>query len=160
MLEQGRCQNHAAYGCIPNGPFILDSTTNIAYIAPIKESDIQYDDIFFNEALAVVSALEWAAHLLEHPHQILIQTNSMNMVNIWHSLAPLDDYALLLLYRVEIMMDYSVDVWVTHIPGTDNMVTNALSRSLFDTATNYIPDLQISSFTPPCEKLGVKQGNT
>src|SRR5260370_24335673 len=100
---------------------------NLAYVTSIKELDVRYGDIFFNEALAVISAIEWAAHLLEHPHQILIQMDSMNTVDIWHSLTPQDGYTLLLLYRVKIMMDYSVDVQVTHILGTDNMVPDALS---------------------------------
>ena len=84
----------------------------------------------------------------------------MNMVDIWHLLAPTNDYAPLLLYGVEIMMDYTIDVWVTHIPGTDNTVADALSWSLFDTAMKYVPDLLISLFTPPRENLGVEQGNT
>ena len=43
-----------------------------AFVAPIKDSDICYGDIFFNEALAVVCAIDWAAHLPDKPHCILV----------------------------------------------------------------------------------------
>ncbi len=57
-----------------------------AFVEPIKDSDIRFGDIFFNEALAVVSAIEWAAHLPDKPRHILIHTDSMNTVDIFHSL--------------------------------------------------------------------------
>ena len=43
-----------------------------AFVAPIKDSDICYGDIFFNEALAVVCAIDWATHLPDKPHCILV----------------------------------------------------------------------------------------
>ncbi len=39
----------------------------LAFVEPIKDLDICFGDIFFNEALAVVSAIEWAAHLPDKP---------------------------------------------------------------------------------------------
>ncbi len=38
-----------------------------AFVSPIVDLDIRYGDIFFNEALAVVSAINWAAHLPDKP---------------------------------------------------------------------------------------------
>ncbi len=78
---------------------------DLGFIALIKESDVQFSNIFFNEALAVVSAIEWAAHLPNHPQCVLVQTDSMNTVDIWHSLAPQSDNITLMLYAVEVMMD-------------------------------------------------------
>ena len=61
---------------------------DLGFMAPIKESNDQFRNIFFNEALAVVSAIEGTAHLPNHPQHVLVQTDSMNTVKIWHSLAP------------------------------------------------------------------------
>ena len=44
----------------------------ITQVALIAESDLWYGNIFFNEALAVLSAIEWAANLPHWPHHILI----------------------------------------------------------------------------------------
>ncbi len=44
----------------------------VAFVAWIEEHDLCFGDIFFNEALAVISALEWAAHLPDHPRQLFI----------------------------------------------------------------------------------------
>ena len=38
-----------------------------AFVSPIVDSDIRYGDIFFNEALAVVLAIDWAAPLPDKP---------------------------------------------------------------------------------------------
>ncbi len=121
----------------------------LALVAPIKDSDICFGDIFFNEALAVVCAIDWAAHLPDKPHRILIRTDSMNTVNIFHSLAAEPNYVSLLLKAVKLMMDFSVDVWVIHIPGTKNVVADALSQFLFPVAVSHQPHLNISIFQPP-----------
>src|SRR5260370_2359817 len=91
---------------------------DLGFIALIKESDDQFRNIFFNEALAVVSAIEWMAHLPNHPQCVLVQTNSMNTVKMWHSLAPQSDNISLMLYGVEVMMNWNVDVQVVHILGS------------------------------------------
>src|SRR5258708_37472879 len=98
-----------------------------AFVAPIKDSNICYGDIFFNEALAVICTIDWAAHLPDKPCHILIQTGSMNTIDIFHSLAAEPNHVLLLLRAVELMMDFGVDVWVVHIPGSENVVADTLS---------------------------------
>ena len=100
---------------------------NLSFVAPIKESDDHFGNIFFNEALAVVSAIEWAAHLPNHPRCVLVHTDSMNTVEIWHSLAPQGDNIPLMLYAVEVMMDHNIDIRVVHIPGSENLIADALS---------------------------------
>ncbi len=123
----------------------------------IKESDDQFGNIFFNESLAVVFAIEWAAHLPNHPHCILVHTDSMNTVDIWHLLTPQSDNIPLMLYAVEVMMDCNIDIRVVHIPGSEILVANALSQSLFDTTINHEPALQVSSFTPPQHQMRARQ---
>ena len=44
------------------------------------------DIIFYYEALCVVSALVWATELLSALHRILIHTDSLNTVEMFHSL--------------------------------------------------------------------------
>ena len=45
---------------------------DLGFVALIKESDVQFGNIFFNEALAVVSAIKWTAHLPNHPQHVLV----------------------------------------------------------------------------------------
>ena len=73
----------------------------------------------------------------------------MNTIEIWHSLAPQNDNIPLMLYAVELMMDQNINIQVVHILGSENLVADALSCSLFHTAINHEPALQVSSFTPP-----------
>ncbi len=120
-----------------------------AVVGPIKESNSCYGNIFFNEALAVVSAIEWAAHLPDKLRHVLIHTDSMNTVDIFHSLAAKPNY--------EIMMDFGVDVRVIHIPGVENIVADALSRLLFPVASAHQPGLRISTFQPPRDELGARR---
>ena len=131
---------------------------DIAFYSAIHESMTRAGDIFFNEALAVVSALHWVSALLSPPHRLVIRTDSMNTVDIFHSLTALDDYNDLLLHAVEVMMDFNIDLRVVHIPGNENTVADALSRSLFETATNLHPSLEIQVFTPPRDELGARKG--
>ncbi len=128
-----------------------------AVVGPIKESDSHYGDIFFNEALAVVSAIEWAAHLPDKLWRILICTDSMNTVDIFHSLAAELNYVSLLLKAVEIMMDFGVDVQVIHIPSVENIVADGLSWLLFLVASTHQLGLRISTFQPPRDELGARR---
>src|SRR5258707_4526490 len=120
-----------------------------AFVESIKDTDVCYGDIFFNKALAVISAIEWVAHLPDKPWWVLIYTDSMNTVDIFHSLAADPNYILLLFWAVEIMMDFGVDVQVVHIPGTKNVIVDALSCLLFQVVTSLHPGLNISIFQPP-----------
>ena len=125
-----------------------------AFVESVKDTNIHYGDIFFNEALAVVSVIEWVAHLPDKPQQVLIYTDSMNMVDIFHSLTANLNYILLLFWAVKIMMDFGVDVWVVHIPGTKDVIVDALSHLLFQVVTSLHPGLNISIFQPPRDELG------
>ena len=128
---------------------------NVGFVSAIEDSDLHYGDIFFNEALAVVSAIEWVANLPERPQRILVRSDSMNTVDMFNTLAPEPLFILLMIRAVEIMMDHGVDIRVVHIPGVENHVADALSQSLLDAAHAICPDLKISSFKPPRDELGV-----
>ena len=122
---------------------------DVAFTSSIHETNLHYGNIFFNEALAVLSAIEWAAYLQEWPQQILIQTDSMNTVDMFNTMAPETDLIPLMFRAIEIMMNSGVDVRVVHIPGVDNIVADALSCSLFDMAHKIRSGLKISTFKPP-----------
>ena len=130
---------------------------DVALVATIEESEVHYGDIFFNEALAVMSALEWAANLPNRPQRILIQSDSMNTVDIFNTLAPEPNLTPLMMRAVEVMMEKGVDVHVIHIPGVENVVADALSRSLFNTARGIRPNLKILMFKPPRDELGARK---
>ena len=86
---------------------------NITFLSSIKELDLCYGDIFFNEALAVVSAIKWAANLPDHPQWILIQLDSMNTVDMFNTLALDQPLIPLMIWAVEVMMGHS-----GHLSGT------------------------------------------
>ena len=128
---------------------LLIWSPDLACIAPITDTDVWYGNIFFNEALAVVSAIEWVASLPDHPKCLIIQTDSMDTVDIFHSLSAEPNYMLLLLRAVEVMMDKEIEVRVVHIPGTENLIADVLSHQLFEVTLNHQPQLCISLFKPP-----------
>lgn len=78
----------------------------------------------------------------------------MNTVDVFNTLAPEPGLIPLMFRAVEIMMESGVDVRVVHIPGSDNTVADALSRSLFDVARRIRSNLKISIFKPPRDELG------
>jgi hypothetical protein len=131
---------------------------NMAFYSAIHDMMLQAGDIFFNEALAIVSALKWVSMLQSPPQCLVICTDSMNTVDIFHSLTALDDYNDLLLHAIKLMMDFDIDLCVVHIPGNNNTVADTLSRSLFCTAKDLHPSLDIWVFTPPWNELGVRKG--
>src|SRR5258708_1053344 len=122
---------------------------NVGFVSTIEDSDIHYGDIFFNEVLAVVSVIESSPNLPKRPQRILVHSDLMNTVDMFNTLTPEPPFVLLMIWAVEIMMDHGVDIRVVHIPGVENHVADALSRSLLDATCMICPDLKISSFKPP-----------
>ena len=51
----------------------------------------------------------------------------MNTVDIFHSLAAEPNYITLLFKAIEIMMDFGLDLHVIHVPGSQNIIADALS---------------------------------
>ena len=58
----------------------------------------------------------------------------MNTVDMFNTLAPEPNLIFLMFRAVEITMDSGVDDRVVDIPGSENIVTDALSCSLFEAA--------------------------
>ena len=52
------------------------------------------------------------------------------------------------------LLEDEVDLRVFHIPGTDNIITDALSRYKNNLATLLSPNLIIGTFLPPQDVLG------
>lgn len=112
------------------------------------------DNIFWYEALTVAAAVQWAASLPSPPHRLTVYTDNLNSVQMFNSLHGRDIYNDILRFVCGIMTSSSMDIRVCHIPGTYNVIADALSRDLLDLARTYRPCLRISPFTPPRVTLG------
>jgi len=116
-----------------------------------------HDTIFFYEALCVLSALLWASELPTPPTRLLSHTDSLDMVEMFHSLKALERYSDLLLFAVRILLSSHISLRVFHIDGINNIVADALSRTLFDVALTHHPGPLIRLFQPPLDVLGAAQ---
>jgi hypothetical protein len=103
--------------------------------------------IYFYEALCVVSALLWASELPLHPQRILIHTDSLDSVEMFHSLKAHAGYNELLLFAVRILTKSKTSLRVFHIDGVNNVVADALSRGLFSVALAHHPGLANQAFS-------------
>jgi hypothetical protein len=123
-------------------------------------ADAPKDTIFFWEATCVLSALEWfcleqrASFTADNPVRLTIYTDNMNTVQIFSSLAAEPAYNILLKAAVDLLLKYRVDLRVLHIPGDDNTIADALSRSNWGLIHALLPCLRITSFQPPQCVLG------
>ena len=108
------------------------------------------DLIFYFEALCVHSAL-FDTHrrtTSTGTGRFLIYTDNSNTVDIFSSFRALPPYNHLLKTAVDILCTGDNDVRVLHVPGVDNAVADALSRSQFSRALDSVPKLKINSFEP------------
>ncbi|KAG9218369.1 hypothetical protein CCMSSC00406_0007260 [Pleurotus cornucopiae] len=120
---------------------------SLGFVAPLPEAPFApASAIFFFEALAVLSALQWAASLSLLPKRLAIYSDSMNTVQIFDSMQADKPYNSILFAACDILIASNIDLRVYHIPGSENIVTDALSRSLFHVAAQYDPNLAIHSF--------------
>jgi hypothetical protein len=113
--------------------------------------------IFFNEALCVVSALHWATRLSPRPRKVAIHTDSLNTVEIFHTLKAEHDYNPLLMLAVTLLIKCNIQLRVFFIPGSENTVADALSRLLPHVAQSLSPSLSIQPFTPPQLAMGAHE---
>ncbi|KAF8573783.1 hypothetical protein K439DRAFT_1374373, partial [Ramaria rubella] len=82
--------------------------------------------IFFYEALCVVSALLFAAESSSPPCCLLIYTDPMDAVEMFHSLKAREGYNAILLFAVRILIHMKISLHVFHILGAENTVADAL----------------------------------
>ena len=104
------------------------------------------DLIFYFEALCVLNAL-WNLHKRTRvDSRFLIYTDNSNTVSIYNSLRALPDYNHLLKASIDILTQGDHDLRVLHVPGENNEVVDAISRSEFDRARNLVPNIKIYDF--------------
>ena len=128
---------------------------NLTFTAPVPDEQ-RPRHIFFYEALCVVSALAFATQLNRPPARLLIFTDSLNTVDMFHSLKAGEGYNCLLLFAARLLLPQTTALRVFHIAGTDNTVADALSRGLHHVASNLHPNLQVRSFKPPRDAMGLE----
>ncbi|KAF8957956.1 hypothetical protein BDZ97DRAFT_1636905, partial [Flammula alnicola] len=134
----------------------------MGFWSPALARGFQYDiqltetkTIFFWEAYAVLSALHWAVRFIQpRPTRILICTDNMNTVSMFHSLWVTPAYNPILITAVDLLMHYNVQLHVCHIPGNQNVVADALSRFQNHVARAGCPRIAILPFQPPRLSLG------
>jgi hypothetical protein len=56
---------------------------------------------------------------------------------------------------VDVLLAHSIDLRVVHVPGALNCIADALSRFRNDAARVFVPLIDIQSFSPPRDALGV-----
>jgi hypothetical protein len=131
-------------------------STLLGYQAPLPCSPPK-DTIFFFEALAVCSAIHSAASFSHVPKKLTIFSDNTNSVDIFNTLRAKPVYNHILKSSVDVLIAHHISLHVVYIPGTDNIVADALSRLENVRALAACPGLQISSFEPPRDALGRAQ---
>lgn len=111
------------------------------------------DIIFFFEALAVVCGIWICAHRYRRRRLVCFSDNT-NTVDAFASMSAAGPINRLLRFAVDILLEYDIDFRCYYVPGPENGVADALSRFDNDRARSIVPDLKISSFTPPPGALG------
>ena len=109
--------------------------------------------IFFNEAVTVLTALQWASSLQPPPKHLAIHADSTTSFGIFNSLCALDHYNPIILESVKIQIKYSIDLHVFHIEGKKNTVTDALSPHSPGLAHHLAPGLINCGFMPPLSMM-------
>ncbi|KAL1761846.1 hypothetical protein FB107DRAFT_200060, partial [Schizophyllum commune] len=106
--------------------------------------------IFYNEALAVLSALHHAVFDIDpQPRRILIFSDNTNTVDMFNSMRADQTHNRILMTAVDTLLNFDCELRVFHIPGTDNSVADALSRFDNQRALQLIPGLKVRTFLPP-----------
>jgi len=125
-----------------------------AFVPDKPEAAPGAEHIFWFEALAVVSGLQWASQLTPPPTRLAIFTDSLNTVQLFDSMACLPAFHDLLLFACRLCLTHHIDLHVFHISGSHNVVADAFSRHLLQVVDCYAPALDVRFFTPPRVTLG------
>ncbi|KAF5372145.1 hypothetical protein D9758_004969 [Tetrapyrgos nigripes] len=104
--------------------------------------------IFFYEALAVVSALSFAVSFNRF-QRVIIFTDNSNTVSMFNSLHAKPDYNPLLITAMNILLDANMHLRVLHIPGSNNNIADAISRNKFEVVKSEARGATLHFFTPP-----------
>ena len=102
--------------------------TSSAFIRdPILDDDVSFN-IFLNEALAILAALQWSTTLLLSPAHLAIHTDSSNSFDIFNSLQASGPYNSILMSATATWINYGINLQVFFIEGKCNIIANALSH--------------------------------
>jgi hypothetical protein len=101
-----------------------------------------------------MSSLTFAIGLQPAPCRLLIYSDSMNTVDMFHSLKALDDDNCLLLFTILLLLPQTTSLRVFHIASSDNSVADVISRGLFPIASAIHPHLSVPPFKPPQDVMG------
>ena len=113
------------------------------------------DLIFFYEALAICSAFHLGANY--GCDRVAIYSDNTNAVDMFSSLRAGPTYNSILISVVDLIASTSITTKVYFVPGTQNIVADALSRFLNAKALQLAPRLKIQPFEPPRDALGAAE---
>ncbi|KAG1785995.1 uncharacterized protein HD556DRAFT_1248919 [Suillus plorans] len=107
------------------------------------------ENIFFHEALCIVSTIhDTVTHLPQH-RRLAIFTDSLNSVYLFNSLSGGPGYNHLLMNVAEMILTFQVGFQVFHVSGDHNEVMDHLSQWRADNACKVVLGLQVLPFQPP-----------
>ena len=132
----------------PDGMGFWYPVSKEGYYAPTPVN-VPSDVIFYFEALCVLSAINHVQSKVQCGSKILIYTDNMNTIDIFHSLRCLPQYNHILKQAVDILIQRDFSLRVLHIAGDTNVVADALSRVQFSVTLGLEPDLKLYTFLPP-----------
>jgi len=78
-------------------------------------------------------------------------------MEMFNSLRAQEGYNDILLFVMWLLIEMKISLQVFHVPGTDNIMADALSHNLPGTASSLLPGLRIHLFQPPHEVLGLQE---
>ena len=110
------------------------------------------DTIIYFEALSILSAIIHSTSFGFPINRLTIYTDNLNTVQMFNSLSALPAYNKILKSAVNyLIMDVEnhIQLRVVHVPGHDNIITDALSRGELHVVVNNIPNIVINTFSPP-----------
>ena len=107
--------------------------------------------IFYDEALTVVSVVNWSVHnlLICLGSRLAVYTDNANSVDMFNSLRGQPLYNPLLITVIKLLLKFDIALRVFHIPGEDNFVADALLHLQYDIAQYHMPTMHVYPFIPP-----------
>src|SRR5260221_14173993 len=122
---------------------------NVAHGAgPIVDAECHFN-VFYNEAITILAALEWASSLKPPPKHLAIHMDSSTSFSIFNSLRTIALYNPIIFSPVKIRLHSKIDLHVFFIEGKKNTIADALSRRALSLARHLAPGLRILFFMPP-----------
>ncbi len=121
---------------------------NIAFIAdPIIDVEWHFN-VFYNEALTILAALQWASTLNPLPGHLAIHMDSSTSFSIFNSLCTISLYNPIIFSSVKIRLEFKINLHVFFIQGKKNTIANTLLCRALSLACQLAPGLKILFFTP------------